>query len=372
MERVVDRLDHEPLRHPRPPAEDPPQLGELGLERRRRVRVRVLEEERDVRLGLRLRGGDRELHRVERLRLDRRLEVVVEDPAPPQIALVAAEALVLLLLLDPLEVDVDARVVGGRVRRRPVADRLDQRRPAARAPALDRLARRLEHREHVAAVHAHARDPVAGRLGGDRLRPRLRAHRRRDRPLVVVAEEDERRAHHGREVRALVEGALARRAVAEVGDRDRVLAAQLLAPGEPGGVRDVRADRDADRGDVVVGRVPPAGRVAAPPLQDRRGGDPAQEPDRRLAIAGEDPVLVGERVRRAGLHRLVVPEDRVRADPALAVVDERALVVGPQQDERPVEVEQLLLPEPVDLAVLVDDAAELRVAVDEVGHRAEA
>src|SRR3712207_8187241 len=50
---------------------------------------------------------------------------------------------------------------------------------------------------------------------------------RSDRPLVVVAEEDERRAHHAREVRALVERALRRRAVAEVGDRARALAAEL-------------------------------------------------------------------------------------------------------------------------------------------------
>src|SRR5207253_7955259 len=67
---------------------------------------------------------------------------------------------------------------------------------------------------------------------------------RRDRPLVVVAEEDERRAHHRREVRALVERALRGGAVAEVHDRDRALSLQLLSPGESGGVRDVRRDRD--------------------------------------------------------------------------------------------------------------------------------
>ncbi len=61
----------------------------------------------------------------------------------------------------------------------------------------------------------------------------------------------------------------------------------------------------------------------------------------------------------ARLHRLVVPEDRVRADAALAVVDDRALVVGAQQHHRAVELEQLLLAEAVDLAVLVEDAAKL-------------
>src|SRR4029453_5633724 len=65
----------------------------------------------------------------------------------------------------------------------------------------------------------------------------------------------------------------------------------------------------------------------------------------------EDPVGVLERVRSADLHRLVAPEDRVRADPALTVVDDGALVVGPQQDEPAVQLEQVVLREPLDLAV---------------------
>ena len=124
--------------------------------------------------------------------------------------------------------------------------------PPPRARALDRLARRLEHGEHVAAVDADPRDPVAGRLVDERVRVRLRRQRRRDRPLVVVAEQHQRRLHHRGEVRALVERALARRAVAEVDDRDGRLALQLLSPREPGGVRHVRPDRHADRRDVVA------------------------------------------------------------------------------------------------------------------------
>ena len=68
--------------------------------------------------------------------------------------------------------------------------------PAARA--LDGLPRCLVHREHVASVDAHARHPVAGCLVDERLGVRLRGQRRRDRPLVVVAEEDQRRLHHRR------------------------------------------------------------------------------------------------------------------------------------------------------------------------------
>ena len=139
-------------------------------------------------------------------------------------------------------------------------------------------------------------------------------------------------------------------------------------------MRHVRADGHADRGDVVVGGVPPAGRVASPPGQHGRGGHPPQEADRRLAVAGEDPVSVLERVHRAGLHRLVIPEDRVRADPALSVVHQGALVVGAEEDERAVEREKVVLVEPLDLGVgdgaaVADHAPEARLG-KHLRHRA--
>ena len=101
---------------------------------------------------------------------------------------------------------------------------------------------------------------------------------------------------------------------------------------------------------------------------------PAQKPDRRLAIAREDPVLVLERVDRAGLHRLVVPVDRVRPDPPLAVVDDRALVVRAQQDEPAVELDQVVVGEPVDLAVghrlaVADHAPEIALGRKHLRHR---
>src|SRR5207244_11190498 len=110
---------------------------------------------------------------------------------------------------------------------------------------------------------------------------------------------------------------------AEGNERDGRVAFQLLAHGESGGVRDMRPDRHADRGYAELGRVPPASRMAAPPMENGARRDPAQQPYCRLAIARKDPILVGERMYRPRLHRFVVPEDRVRADPALAVVDDR-------------------------------------------------
>src|SRR5690348_53447 len=108
------------------PSENATELGELGLERRRRVRVRVLEEQCDVGIGLRFRLGDACAHQLGRLVPDRLLEVVAEDAEPPQVALVPADALVLALQLDAVEVDVRARVVRRRVRRGAVRHGFDE------------------------------------------------------------------------------------------------------------------------------------------------------------------------------------------------------------------------------------------------------
>src|SRR5918999_5915027 len=69
--------------------ENPPQLGEVALERGRWVRKRAVEEERDVRGGFRLGLGDSLAHRVRRLGADLVDEIVTEHADPPQVPLVA-------------------------------------------------------------------------------------------------------------------------------------------------------------------------------------------------------------------------------------------------------------------------------------------
>src|SRR5262245_7815894 len=108
--------------------EHPPQVGEIGLERGGRIDQRVLEQQRGIRGRLGFGRRDPVAHRLLGLGPDRFGHLVREDPCAPQVALIAPQALALPFLLDALEVDVRLRVVGGRMRRGAIADRLDERR----------------------------------------------------------------------------------------------------------------------------------------------------------------------------------------------------------------------------------------------------
>src|SRR6187551_1259183 len=89
-----------------------PALADVG----RRQDECVLEQKLRVggRLGLSRR--DRLTHEVGSLGPNRLGHAVGQQPGAPQVALVAAQTLALLLLLDPVEIDVGARVVGRRMR----------------------------------------------------------------------------------------------------------------------------------------------------------------------------------------------------------------------------------------------------------------
>src|ERR671925_1448477 len=79
--------------------EHPPQLGEVGLERRGRIGQSVLEEEPRIGRRLRLRGRDPVAHGLLGLAPNGLGHLVREDARAPQVPLVAADALGLLLLL---------------------------------------------------------------------------------------------------------------------------------------------------------------------------------------------------------------------------------------------------------------------------------
>src|SRR4051812_31882171 len=98
-------------------AKDPPQLCEVGAERRGRIDERVLEKQRRIRGRLGLRRSDPLAHQLGGPSLDLGRGGLVERSEPLQVALEPPDALVLLLLLDALEVDVRLRVVSGGMRR---------------------------------------------------------------------------------------------------------------------------------------------------------------------------------------------------------------------------------------------------------------
>ena len=84
--------------------------------------------------------------------------------------------------------------------------------------------------------------------------------------------------------------------------------------------------------------------------------------------------MVLEREDRPYLHGLVVPEDRVRSDAALPVVDDRPLVVRPQKNEVAVQGEEIIRSEAFDLTVenvltVADDAAQVSFGREHAAHR---
>src|SRR3954469_17331171 len=98
-------------------AKDPLQLRQIRRERRRRVDVGVREDQRRVGRGLGLGGCNPFAQYLCGIRPDGLDGRVREQPESAQVGLVAADALALLLLFHPLEIDVGGRIVGGRVRR---------------------------------------------------------------------------------------------------------------------------------------------------------------------------------------------------------------------------------------------------------------
>ncbi len=99
----------------------------------------------------------------------------------------------------------------------PVGEGLDHHRAVAGSAFLQRPPGDGQAGQHVVAVDPHPGKAVAGRPFPQR-HPRLPGHRFGDRPLVVLAVEDDRRVEGRREDHALVHVALAGGAVAEERD----------------------------------------------------------------------------------------------------------------------------------------------------------
>src|SRR5215831_13847534 len=225
------------------------QLVALGDELRRELGVHVIEHRQRVgsRRGLEATNGLRDLV------VDPLLEAILEEIALLEISLEAGQRVLLLPHRDLGVAPVLGRIVGRGVHAQAIGHALDQSRTVAGARPVDRLTRGRVDSEHIVTVHLEAGQPVRQGLLGDRARVRLLLERHRDRPLVVLAHEDDRHVPDAGEVQRLVEVALGGCAVAEVRHHDHVVAPILRGVGEPDRVGQLRRHRDRDRQVVLVG-----------------------------------------------------------------------------------------------------------------------
>jgi hypothetical protein len=179
------------------------------------------------------------------------VDLVGQDASLSQLARELRDRVLLLEVLDLRRIAIAALVVVRGVRGEAHDAGLDERRSLAAAGALMCLLRRRVAAEHVAAVDDDARHPVTLGAGRDRPTRHLAVERDADRVAVVLAHEDDGQLVHAGEVHRLVDLALVRGALAVLGHRHDVVAADPGPHGDPDGVEDLRSDRGAQRDDVV-------------------------------------------------------------------------------------------------------------------------
>ena len=267
----------------------------LGVQHGARLRVDLGEDPRRGRIGhvdaeLAQLGGELVglgLHRVE--------EVVVGVLVPDQVHPHPLDRVLQLPRLQLVGEPVARRVVGRGVCVHAVGERLDQDRAVAVAALVERPAGHRERREHVVAVDADAGEAVAAGALVER-QPGLAFGGLGDGPLVVLAEEHERRVVHRRPHEALVHVALRGGAVAEVDDRGLAvvvadLALEALAHGVAGGVQHLVADDDRVQVEALLDRVPRAVVGAAEDAEQLGRVHAAAPRDAVLAVARERHVV---------------------------------------------------------------------------------
>ena len=189
--------------------------------------------------------------------------------------------------------------------------------------------------------------------------------------MIVLADEDHGRLEDGGEVHRLVEVAFGGGAIAEEGHHYIVLLPVVDAPSQPDRVEHLRAnryrdgqiaDRLRDMRALLVTGVVKQHTLDAASTRDLGGGFPKR---------GHHPVRVAERADGADVGGFLPFDRRERADTALPLQFEHALVESSAQKHRPIERQQLLrrqlrIERRIHLAVFVENAEiiHLRVQVN--------
>jgi hypothetical protein len=271
------------------------------------------------------------------------------------------------------------------VRADPVREQLDERGAIAAARLVGGVLDRVIDGEHVVAVGADRLDAIAEALDRDRGRGGLQRARRRDRPLVVLADQHDRRPGDAGEVERDVEVALARAAVAHVAEAHVAIALGLHRHRDPDGVRDLRrhARRHHDVVMLAVARMTRhlatlrgIGGVAEDLRDVRIERHAAVQAHAGLAERGDDPVLgPGDRrgADHGGLlaHRLAVEPDAAlalqrhhpgvgHADPQHAF-EQRAGELRVEVGERGLVEHRAILAEELEQAARLGDVVAVEV-----------
>src|SRR6478736_8782038 len=301
-------------------------------------------------------------------------ELLVDEAVAAEVDLEPLDRVLELPVLELVVEAVAGRVVGGRVRAHPVGVGLDERRAVALARPLQRGLRDGVRRQHVVAVDADAREAEAQRTLVER-DPGLTLDRLGDGPLVVLAEEHDRGVVGRGEDERLVDVALGRRAVAEVGDHGRVPlgvtgaddAVALHAHRVAGGVQRLGADHDRVEAEVVLVGVPAALVDPAEQAEQAQRVDALAVGDAVLAVGREDVVLGTQGAAGTDLRSLLAEQLRPDAELAVALEGRGLHVDAPGEDHVAVEPAQLLGREVVVELGVVDALTLGRQQLDEVG-----
>ena len=217
---------------------------------------------------------------------------------------------------------VAAGVVVGGVGAHAVGVGLHQGGTVALAGVGERGAGHGQAGQDVVAVHAHAGESVTGGAAVDGERG-LPVQGLGDRPLVVLAEEDDGRVVDGGEVERLVGVALAGGSVTEVGDHGAAVLADgavaLDAHRVAGRVQGLAADDDGVQVEPVFVGVPATVGDAAEHAEQFLGFDTPAPGDAVFAVGRERHVAVGERTCGADLSGFLAEQGGPEAQLALAL-----------------------------------------------------
>ena len=218
----------------------------------------------------------------------------------------------------------------------PVGHRLDQCRAVSGAGSGDSLGGHLLHGEEVVAVDLKAGEAVAERTVGEAAGA-LEFARCRDRPLVVLEKEDDRRAGDPGQVHRLVEVALRGGALADVGHHDAFLFLDLETPGDADRVRELGREGDLRRQHLdVVGDAAGDG-VAGEVHEVLLEREAVHQHGRQLAVLGHQPVDLGIEAHRRPDDRGLLTEDRREDSQAALALKGRGPGVEMAADEHPAE-----------------------------------